>query len=269
MKDELLTTADAARLLGVGVSTIKRWADRGELASLRTIGSHRRFRRADVEALRRAEAGETAAPPRGTTLCDELLDSEDEHQVAGHLMHLRAELGTWCRVSEAVGEALVDLGERWARGQLSVAREHLASERLTRALVLIGGTLPLASSAPTALLATAEGDDHTLGLSLVELCLREAGWRSQWMGRFVEVDELLRRLETAPVDLVALSASSASQDADRLEQQALRVREVCRAIDARLVLGGEGAWPEGLRGTARVRSLDGLVECARDQARLA
>jgi excisionase family DNA binding protein len=40
--------AEAARLLGVHPATVRSWADRGLLASQRTPGGHRRFRRVDL-----------------------------------------------------------------------------------------------------------------------------------------------------------------------------------------------------------------------------
>ena len=49
--DELLTPGDVAELFGVGLTTVARWADNGRLDSIRTPGGHRRFRRADVDAL--------------------------------------------------------------------------------------------------------------------------------------------------------------------------------------------------------------------------
>lgn len=49
--DELLTPGEVAALFRVGLTTVARWADSGYLPSLRTPGGHRRFRRADVDAL--------------------------------------------------------------------------------------------------------------------------------------------------------------------------------------------------------------------------
>ena len=48
MADALITTRAAAALLGVGTTSIKRWADDGTLACVRTAGGHRRFLRGDV-----------------------------------------------------------------------------------------------------------------------------------------------------------------------------------------------------------------------------
>jgi excisionase family DNA binding protein len=40
--------SEAAKILGAHPSTVRSWADRGELPSQRTPGGHRRFRRADL-----------------------------------------------------------------------------------------------------------------------------------------------------------------------------------------------------------------------------
>lgn len=48
--DEWLNLSEAAEVLGVHPSTVRLWADKGELPAHRTPGKHRRFRRAEVEA---------------------------------------------------------------------------------------------------------------------------------------------------------------------------------------------------------------------------
>jgi excisionase family DNA binding protein len=44
-------TSDLARLLGVDESTIKRWADHGEIPCVKTLGGHRRFTQGAVREL--------------------------------------------------------------------------------------------------------------------------------------------------------------------------------------------------------------------------
>lgn len=50
-REELLPIGEAARILGVSVETIRRWDKAGQLASSRTLGGQRRFRRSEIEAL--------------------------------------------------------------------------------------------------------------------------------------------------------------------------------------------------------------------------
>lgn len=53
---ELLTPSEVAEMFRVDTKTVSRWANSGKLPSIRTLGGHRRFRRADVlAAQRRAE----------------------------------------------------------------------------------------------------------------------------------------------------------------------------------------------------------------------
>jgi len=47
---ELLSTAQVAIIFGVGPATVTRWANAGLVASVRTLGGHRRFRRSEIYA---------------------------------------------------------------------------------------------------------------------------------------------------------------------------------------------------------------------------
>ena len=254
----LLSTADAARAVGIGSSTVKRWADAGLLQCVRTAGGHRRFALADVERMARAGADELA-------LVGVLLDGRP-YDVEAQLLGARARLGSWHAVADALGPVIVELGRLWRAGRLSVLEEHMASERLARALAAAGEALPLPRDAPRCLLACVEGDDHTLGLSLVELTLREAGWMPLWSGRATPAAELVKRLERRDLRLVALSASSYSRERRRLEREARRIAVACRTVGASLVLGGTGGWPEAIRRRRPARQLRRAARAPRGAA---
>jgi excisionase family DNA binding protein len=48
---ELLTPGEVAELFRVDPRTVTRWAKAGKLATIRTLGGHRRYRAAEVEKL--------------------------------------------------------------------------------------------------------------------------------------------------------------------------------------------------------------------------
>ncbi|MGH7870077.1 MAG: helix-turn-helix domain-containing protein, partial [Candidatus Dormibacteraceae bacterium] len=50
-EENWLSLGEAARLLGVTATTLRRWSDSGHLPRLTTPGGHRRFAREAVEAL--------------------------------------------------------------------------------------------------------------------------------------------------------------------------------------------------------------------------
>jgi len=90
-----LTLAEASRVLGVNGSTLRRWADAGQVRTFRTPGGHRRFSRADLVALvgarpspaeQRAALGELAVarirrrmqrPPQQTDAWYQALSEEE------------------------------------------------------------------------------------------------------------------------------------------------------------------------------------------------
>lgn len=245
---DFLTSSDVARLLGVAPSSVKRWTQSGLLPCVVTPGRHRRFTRAQVDAFalqHRTEFAAPAAPSGG--LATVLLSEEPLFAVQSALLAVRARTGSWHAAAEQLSSVLQELGERWARGEITILQEHRASERLARALSACSDALVIAPGARTALLATAEGDDHTLALQLVELCARAAGWNVIWGGRSMPGQEIAKRVAEGGIDLVGISASIFSSDAASLAAQVERLAPVCARAGAQLVLGGSGEWPATVR----------------------
>ena len=60
--DDLMTPAEVAAVFGVQAKTVAAWARAGRLASVRTLGGHRRYRREDVQRL--LEPPRVGAVPR-------------------------------------------------------------------------------------------------------------------------------------------------------------------------------------------------------------
>lgn len=81
MFDSLLPIAEAARQVGVHPSTLRRWADRGDVLVVVTPGGHRRFPRSEID---RVTALRSGALPGGMAMRTVL-----EHTA---LTHTRAEI---------------------------------------------------------------------------------------------------------------------------------------------------------------------------------
>lgn len=251
--EEFITTAQAARLAGVGVSSIKRWADQELIRAKRTPGGHRRVLRADLMRFLGDESAAGTGPAgNGTAAASRDLEGHwaetvlgsDIHGLQGALLEARSRLGAWHKVCDEVSLGLREIGLRWASGYITALEEHVASERLTRALATLTQTLPSSSADPVCLLTCVEGDSHTLGLSLLQICLREAGWGTLWVGTATPVEELCAVAASGTIQMVALSASSASTDAGYLAQLCDAVGRACERAGTRMVTGGAGAWPE-------------------------
>jgi MerR family transcriptional regulator, light-induced transcriptional regulator len=244
-----LTTRDVARDLGVSPATVKRWAETGTLPSVRTPGGHRRFQARDVAAVRER----LSRSPGSLDAWVKRLLADPDRALAAAVHSERERLGSWSAVADALGPVIHEIGRAWEAGELCIAEEHTASTRLTRTLARACERLEPRASAPRALLATPAGEDHTLGLSLVELCMRERGWRASWAARSAPLEELLAAVGDGAVDVVALSASVASPPA-RLAAVVDALGPACRARGVALVVGGRGPWPEPLEAARRLRT---------------
>lgn len=50
-KSDLISVGQAAERLGIAINTLRRWTKAGVISAARTVGKHRRYYRADVDAL--------------------------------------------------------------------------------------------------------------------------------------------------------------------------------------------------------------------------
>lgn len=258
MKNELLTTSAAAKIAGVGVTSIKRWADQELIRVTRTPGGHRRILKADLLRFLQdsathptsesdestggvlADPGNVYTPTFGRTWADEILQG-DVHDIQAALLSARSRLGSWFRVTDEVSLGLRDIGRRWADGRISVVDEHIASEQLSRALDTISYTMASSARHPVCLLVCLEDELHTLALSFLQLCLREAGWQPVWVGASTPVDHLCARVSEGDTNMVAISVSASWTQKHKLETVAGPLVGCCREFSTRLVMGGEGA----------------------------
>jgi len=251
-KSDVLTSADVARLLEVNASSVKRWADEGRLQCFRTPGGHRRFARKVVEDFARQQSASVNVDWKHR-LAD-LLTQGRQFEAESLLLDQRAELGRWDRVGDEIGDVLHHFGVRWSEGTLSIPEEHVASECILRCITRLLYLFPMRSSAPICALATAPGDEHTLGLALSELVLAENGWKTMWLGRMCPVQTLVEIIEQPQVRMLALSASSFSSTPAILADLVRTLGPLAMAHDTQLVLGGKGAWPENTFETIRINS---------------
>ncbi len=104
------------------------------------------------------------------------------------------------------------VGERWASGRWTISEEHLATQTLARVLTSLA---PADSQAqrigPQAVLAGVAGEEHAIGLILLDHLLREGGWSVAQLGPNVPVHDLVRFVAKFGARLVALTASNAER----------------------------------------------------------
>jgi DNA-binding transcriptional MerR regulator len=164
----------------------------------------------------------------------ERFDEDDAHALLDRLLGVH---GLERAIRDALMPYLRELGERWARKEITVAQEHFASRLIEgRLLTLARGW----NRGPgrRAVLACPSGEQHTLPLVCFGLVLRTRGWRVVYLGADTPPSAVHMAADTISADVVLLAAASS----DRF----VAIAKDLRALAGRrpLVLAGRGATAE-------------------------
>lgn len=174
---------------------------------------------------------------------DLLTGNADEYSVLSELYALRSREGTWYRVADRLALVLEALGNRWAEGSMSIAEEHGASERLSRALIRTIETLPANASKPECALCIPEGERHTFGVLLAEVVAREAGWPTRSLTVSLPTEDIAEVVRTRRPRVLVVTAS-ASANASMLRNVVETLWHPVQQAGALFIMGGRGPWPE-------------------------
>jgi DNA-binding transcriptional MerR regulator/methylmalonyl-CoA mutase cobalamin-binding subunit len=258
MEAGLLRIGELSRRTGVSPELLRAWERRyGLLQPVRSQGGLRLYRPDDLdrvlrmqhhlaEGLAAAEAAVLATERKGASEdlafdveaarrdLGSALESFDESAAQGVLDSVISATTIDSMLSEIVLPYLHDLGERWERGEVSVAQEHFASA------VLRGRLLGLARNwsrglGPRALLACLPGEQHDLGLIAFGLALRSRGFRIAYLGGDMPIESVAGAADVIEPSAVVLSAV----DPDGFQTFRRELRAL--ASRHRSYIGGAGA----------------------------
>jgi methanogenic corrinoid protein MtbC1 len=217
-----------AQAFGVSESSLKRWCDRGLIPSQRTAGGHRRLAVQDVVSYSRASGQQLARPellglPVANRRSADSL-SKEMGRLKESLTQGNAEkccetlVGLYARgyrVSEicdlVIAPACREIGHQWKCGEIQVYQERRACELCLQMLAEVSRLVPpIKGRAPIAIGGSPEGDPYCLPTRMVELVLREQGWKSQSLGSSLPLETLLVAVNDLQPDLLWISVSHLS-----------------------------------------------------------
>ena len=265
-----LRIGELAAVVGVSAHVLRAWERRyGLVEPLRSSGGYRlygpeaeaRVRAvlalrdqgqpvssavAQVLAERRLGAGTAggadAAEPTGHSPRQlmarllEAVDRFDERAVQGVLDDTLDGLGLEPALCEVVLPFLVDLGDRWSRGEATIGHEHFASQLVRRRLSARSLTWGVGTG-PIAVLACPAGERHDIGLLAFGLLLGQAGWRIRFLGQDTPASDLYAAVRVIGPDLVVLAATRPEALVDQGEATRQMSGQYLVAV------GGPGATP--------------------------
>jgi excisionase family DNA binding protein len=266
---DLWTSAEVAQAFRVGVSSIKRWTDEGELEAVRTPGHHRRYTLPAIHRFARIRSLSTEHLPvlpatisenlprtAGVSLFDALRrgDAQLVRRLLTPAVSDLAKRATF--LDRVLGEAMREIGELWERGELDVEEEHRASYILAEEVDRIRPALD-GSPRKLALLACPPDEWHDLPLRLVRLVLEWSGWRTDFVGAHLPWSSIRSAIQRVQPQLIAMSSRSSEPF---MAPDFERFVAWCNSAEVTVTVGGE--WARGgtgaVSGYYRFRTVRGF-----------
>jgi excisionase family DNA binding protein len=279
----ILSTADVARLFDVTETTVKRWADEGELRCQKTPGGHRKFEiRSVIEFADRNnfEPVATLELPGSDALADsirvailsrdyaKLVDafiakalSPDRNDLYEYLTYLyEHKIALWEIYDLVVRPGMQEIGSKWERGEIEISHEHRASfetmDALTKLQTHIYTKPP---TGKTALFACLDSEQHEIGLRTAANVFESEGWNTHNLGARTPYRSIVSTIKEVKPAVVCLSITLPENVAD-IHAKLSEISSVVHASGTRLVVGGRGVDAPDFDRTL----VDAVIRSARD-----
>jgi excisionase family DNA binding protein len=236
-----LTTSQAALLLEVHESSVKRWSNSGDLKLEKTTGGHRRI---PFDALinfaraRELSSGILFFAPHEEEVARAAFDAREHDDFTGVrelvLRFCDTESPRWLVnlfgylegvfgipiakiFDDGIAGALGEVGRQWQSGSRTIALEHRFTQKILDALHGLLNAMDhepvgltdadLAVKRPHAIIGCAEACHHEIGAFMARVLLLRAGWSVTYLGANVPFEEIAGIQELERAQMVCLSFS--------------------------------------------------------------
>lgn len=265
MKEEIqyFNSHDAAKILGVNVSTIKRWTDEGKLECIKSIGGHRKFLMdhfADFLGKNNKKISKVNVFPIETDSDFEL----SHHILKGNYDYLidyvleQAFLSNRNRVQyvmnglylsqhplheiydKLITHVLHKIGDLWENNIKSVTEEHIASQTIRDSIVRLQGIIRIPPSIHgNALCLNFSNEMHDIALKMVDHILELKGFQVLFSGQITPSLKMERVLNFFRPERIYVS-STIVENPESTQIEFDEICEISEANQAIIYVGGQG-----------------------------
>ena len=165
-------------------------------------------------------------------------------------------------VTDVLAPTQVEVGERWHRGQLSIAQERIISAAVRKQLSSVLDTYSRIADGPVMVLSTPAGERHELGILMCALLAAAKNVRCHYLGPDLPAAELATYATRVRADVVVLSV----QMTEDLDSMAAQLKQLAQVLPEQVeVWAGGGALQQAAaRLPGRVRPLESLPAFERE-----
>lgn len=265
---ENFTPKQIASALRVSESSVKRWCDRGDIRTDRTVGGHRRIplgflleflestnrRIVDPVAIGLEHLGNQARGADANLIdAGEAVVQFENSLLSGSESECRRMMSSWYSTRGGVTSLADDLlcpvfrsiGQKWSEGSIDIYQERQGCEISLRLIIELRRLLPEpVGASPLAMGGAPSGDHYSLPTLLTEMVFREQGWRTSGLGANLPFSSLLSAARKQMPKIFWLSVSHVEDEAVFLHEYSDFAKRLPKGIV--LVVGGR-ALTETLR----------------------
>ena len=255
-------SVEAAKILGVNVSTVKRWTDQGKLECVKTAGGHRKFLMAHL--------GNYIKDNNNDNTRVNLFPLEDEadlqlsyHIIKGDFDHLRNYLIEQALASKSEkvqqvlnGSYLSDyplyeiydrlitpvmhrFGEMWVNDDISIIEEHFGSQTIRDSIIRLQGIIKIPTKKiGRAVCLNLSLELHDIALKMVANILETKGYQVYFSGQHTNIFKIEQAFEKFQPDRLYIS-STWFDDAERARQEFDQILAACEQYNVDVYPGGQ------------------------------
>jgi len=257
---------------GLSAHVLRAWERRyGVVTPTRSEGGQRLYSDADLERLsllraltaggspisqlarlplgelrRLTKTGPAAVSVAGRAVADDwrigalrAIEAMDAAGLRRGLERAAVSLGVPRLLDDVVTPILMEIGNRWQAGRMTIAQEHLAMAVARQVLAWVRETAETAGTAPVVVVATPPGQLHEGGALLAAATAASEGWRVAYLGTDLPASEIAETARRTAARAAALSIVHPNDD----PAVGVHIRALRRALprETALLVGGAAA----------------------------
>ncbi|MBT4369247.1 MAG: helix-turn-helix domain-containing protein [Candidatus Marinimicrobia bacterium] len=259
-----LNSKEVASIMGVNVSTIKRWTDSGKLDCYQTVGGHRKFLLSHVKNFLKEKINQKLKVNiiqylnKGEKELVQRIDRIDYKYLRNYLFQLGLQQGVdsihdvinsllikgepqYRIYDELILNVLNRIGDLWSNNKLSIEDEHTMTETIRNVMYRIHSEISKNNvKIPKKVICmTLTNDEHEIPLVMIQSILDEINIPSTNLGPNIPAPEIESKIQVVnPTHLII--SSNYVLDTDTFNSEISQLLQICHKNDIEILIGGSG-----------------------------
>ena len=259
-----LNSKEVASIMGVNVSTIKRWTDSGKLDCYQTVGGHRKFLLSHLKIFLKEKINQKLRVNiiqylnKGEKELVQRIDRIDYKYLRDYLFQLSLQQSVdsihdvinsllikgepqYRIYDELILNVLNRIGDLWSNNKLSIEDEHTMTETIRNVMYRIHSEISKNNvKIPKKVVCmTLTNDEHEIPLVMIQSILDEINIPSTNLGPNIPVPEIESKIQVVnPTHLII--SSNYVLDTDTFNSAISRLIKFCHKKDIEVLIGGSG-----------------------------